>query len=53
MGHYTALIHFGREVMGTDNLPVFDMPKMKNFLEENRPWSQLVKLENINIKSLK
>jgi pyrroloquinoline quinone biosynthesis protein B len=53
MGHYTGLLHFGREVMGTDNLPVFAMPKMKNFLEENGPWSQLVKLENINIKALK
>jgi pyrroloquinoline quinone biosynthesis protein B len=53
MGHYTGLLHFGREVMGTDNLPVFAMPKMKTFLEENGPWSQLVKLENINIKALK
>jgi pyrroloquinoline quinone biosynthesis protein B len=53
MGHYTGLMHFGREVMGTDNLPVFAMPKMKNFLQENGPWSQLVKLENINIKALK
>ena len=39
--------------MGTDNLPVFAMPKMKTFLEENGPWSQLVRLENINIKALK
>jgi pyrroloquinoline quinone biosynthesis protein B len=53
MGHYTGLMHFGREVMGTDNLPVFAMPKMKTFLEENGPWSQLVKLENININALK
>ena len=53
MGHYTGLLHFGREVMGTDNLPVFAMPKMKTFLQENGPWSQLVKLENINIKAIK
>jgi len=53
MGHYTGLMHFGREVMGTDNLPVFSMPKMKTFLEENGPWSQLVKLQNINIRALK
>jgi pyrroloquinoline quinone biosynthesis protein B len=53
MGHYTGLMHFGREVMGTDNLPVFAMPKMKNFLEENGPWSQLVKLENIRLQTLK
>ena len=53
MGHYTGLLHFGREVMGTKNLPVFAMPIMKTFLEENGPWSQLVKLDNINIKALK
>jgi len=53
MGHYTGLMHFGREVMGTDNLPVYAMPKMKTFLQENGPWSQLVNLENININALK
>ena len=53
MGHYTGLIHFGREVIGANNLPVFAMPRMKNFLQANGPWSQLVKLENINIKELK
>ena len=52
MGHYTGLIHFGREVMGTDNFPVFSMPKMKTFLEENGPWSQLVELENISLQKL-
>ena len=53
MGHYTGLMHFGREVMGTKNIPVFVMPKMKTFLEENGPWSQLVELENISLQKLK
>jgi len=53
MGHYTGLMHFGREVMGTDNLPVFAMPRMKTFLEENGPWSQLVEIENISLQQLK
>ena len=53
MGHYTGLMHFGREVMGADNLPVFAMPKMKTFLEGNGPWSQLVELENIRLQILK
>jgi len=53
MGHYTGLMHFGREVMGTDNLPVFAMPKMKTFLEGNGPWIQLVELENISLQKLK
>ena len=53
MGHYTGLMHFGREVMGTNKIPVFAMPKMRNFLEENGPWSQLVELENIILQKLK
>jgi pyrroloquinoline quinone biosynthesis protein B len=53
MGHYTGLIHFGREAMGTTKVPVFAMPKMKFFLEENGPWSQLVALENISLQKLK
>ena len=53
MGHYTGLMHFGREAMGTNNIPIFSMPKMKTFLEENGPWSQLVDLENISLKILK
>ena len=53
IGHYTGLMHFGREVMGANNLAVFAMPKMKTFLQENGPWSQLVELENINLQKLK
>ena len=53
MGHYTGLMHFGREVMGTNKIPVFAMPRMKTFLEENGPWSQLVELENIRLQKLK
>ena len=52
IGHYTGLIHLGREVMGAKNIIVNVMPKMENFLRNNGPWSQLVKLENISLKSL-
>ncbi len=52
IGHYTGLMHFGREVMGTNRIPVYVMPKMKNYLEQNGPWSQLVELENISLKRL-
>ena len=52
IGHYTGLMHLGREVMGTKEVPVYAMPKMKTFLEENGPWSQLVSLENIRLQSL-
>ncbi|PHR94284.1 MAG: pyrroloquinoline quinone biosynthesis protein PqqB [Robiginitomaculum sp.] len=52
MGHYLGLAQLGREAMGADNMPVFAMPKMASFLENNGPWSQLVALNNISIKPL-
>ena len=52
IGHYTGLIHLGREVMGAKQVPVYAMPKMETFLTKNGPWSQLVELQNIDIKSL-
>ena len=50
MGHYTGLLHLGREVMGKKNVPVYVMSRMKSFLETNGPWNQLVTLKNINLK---
>lgn len=52
IGHYTGLMYFGREAMGSSNIPVYAMPRMKFFLENNGPWSQLVKLNNIKIEPL-
>lgn len=53
IGHYTGLIHLGREVMGAKNMPVYAMPKMNSFLRTNGPWSQLVDLKNIELRELK
>jgi len=47
IGHYTGLMQLGREVMNTKEVAVYVMPRMKQFLETNGPWSQLVKLNNI------
>lgn len=52
IGHYTGLMHFGREVQGATGIPVFAMPKMTTFLQENAPWSQLVSLDNISLRPL-
>lgn len=52
IGHYTGLMNLGREVFNTKEIPVYCLPKMKKFLEENGPWSQLVSLKNITIKEL-
>ena len=52
IGHYTGLMYFGREAMGSKNMPVYVMPKMSKYLTSNGPWDQLVKLNNIAIKEL-
>jgi len=52
IGHYTGLIHLGREVMGAKEIPVYAMPRMKQFLETNGPWNQLVALNNISINGI-
>ena len=53
MGHYTGLMHLGREVMGAKSIPVYAMPRMKKYLSSNGPWSQLVILDNIELNKLK
>lgn len=53
IGHYTGLMQLGREVMGAKNVPVWAMPRMEKFLKENAPWSQLVSLQNIDLKTLR
>ena len=53
IGHYTGLMELGREVMSTKDIPVYVLPKMKTFLETNGPWSQLVKLHNIDLHEMK
>lgn len=52
IGHYTGLMHFGREAMGAKNIPVYTMPLMQGFLENNAPWNQLIDLNNIAIKKM-
>lgn len=52
IGHYTGLMELGREVMNTRNIPVYVMPRMKQYLEENGPWSQLVALRNIELHEM-
>jgi pyrroloquinoline quinone biosynthesis protein B len=49
MGHYAGLLELGREAMGAKGMPVYVMPRMKEFLETNAPWSQLVALGNIKL----
>jgi pyrroloquinoline quinone biosynthesis protein B len=52
IGHYTGLIHLGREVMGTQLVPVYAMPRMREFLQDNGPWDQLIRLRNISLRPI-
>lgn len=49
IGHYTGLMYFGHEAMGAKDVPVYVMPRMREFLAGNGPWSQLVTYENIRL----
>jgi len=52
IGHYTGLMYFGREALGSKELIVRVLPRMSNFLQNNGPWSQLVDINNIKIKEI-
>ena len=52
IGHYSGLMYLGHEAMAADNLPVYAMPRMRKFLLNNAPWSQLSDYENIHINPL-
>ena len=52
IGHYTGLMYFGRESINAKEINVYAMPRMASMLRENAPWSQLVRLRNIEIKGL-
>lgn len=52
IGHYTGLMYLGREALGAKKMPVYTMPKMKTYLSENGPWSQLIKLGNVALKPI-
>jgi pyrroloquinoline quinone biosynthesis protein B len=49
IGHYLGLAHLGREVLGAHSIKVYAMPRMREFLQHNGPWDQLVRLQNIEL----
>ena len=52
MGHYAGLMHFGREGVGANGIPVYAMPIMTDYLSKNGPWELLVRLKNIALMPL-
>ena len=53
IGHYTGLMYLGREAMNAKRMPVYAMPRMTDFIKSNGPWSQLLALNNIELRKLK
>lgn len=52
IGHYTGLMYLGKEATNANEITVYAMPRMKSFLENNGPWSQLVSNKNIELSAL-
>lgn len=52
IGHYTGLMHLGKEVMGASKVPAYCLPRMAGFLRGNGPWSQLVQANHIELRAL-
>jgi pyrroloquinoline quinone biosynthesis protein B len=50
IGHYTGLVHLGKEVLGARGVPVYATPKMTQFLSTNAPWSALVANGNVEFR---
>lgn len=42
MGHYTGLLHLGREVYGSRDVPLYVSERMRDFLLANEPWASLI-----------
>jgi pyrroloquinoline quinone biosynthesis protein B len=52
IGHYTGLMYLGKEAMGAKDVSTYVMPRMKDYLTKNGPWSQLVKNKNIVLEEV-
>ena len=53
IGHYLGLAQLGKEVIDSNQLKVYTMKRMFNFLSNNGPWDQLVKNKNISLIEIK
>ena len=51
-GHYTGLIHFGREMRAERSLPLHATPRLCAFLERDAPWSELERHGHCELRPL-
>ena len=52
IGHYTGLMHLGREAMAARKVPVHGTDRMMTFLRTNGPWSLLVEHGHIALQPM-
>ncbi|MFT5723698.1 MAG: pyrroloquinoline quinone biosynthesis protein B [Bacteroidia bacterium] len=52
IGHYAGLMYLGKEAISANCVPVYAMPRMQQFLQNDGPWSQLVAHNNIDIRPI-
>ena len=52
VGHYLGLLDLGTKIMDMSNIPIYAMPRMKSFLENNAPFNFLIESENIIINNI-
>ena len=52
IGHYTGLIHLGKEAMSASGVPLYVMPRMCRFQQQNQPWSGLVRDGHVRLNEL-
>ncbi len=49
MGHYTGLVHLGREGLGMDRVPIYAMPRMAQMLVTAAPWELLFRADHARL----
>jgi pyrroloquinoline quinone biosynthesis protein B len=52
IGHYTGLMYLGREALNSRAVPVYASATLCAYLTTNGPWSQLVALGNISLRTI-
>ena len=53
LGHYIGLLDLGLEIMNTNNIPVYVMPRMTQFILKNQPMAQLIENNNIQLMEMR
>ena len=52
IGHYTGLMYLGKEALDAKSTPVYVMPGMNKFLNQNGPWNLLIKRKNVELHEM-